>query len=415
MRHFFYEEKEYRFNPRFKRRRDEGDSAAALAGLLRRKGGSGGSRRGSGRTVDARQQCVVKAQYSKSIEAHRVQLETYLVREGTGVDGNGAKLYGTDIEEYRAHMAATNFRIFLSPQRGDLDLTTLAERFVEKLELQTGYRLYWQGANHYNTAHPHAHLLINGTDRNGREVRLPRDVIKTFMRETARDICTDVAGPRTREEIALDREKEPDAPRYTRLDKTIGVLCDENGRVNPGGIRTGRERIRRRLEALRKMKLCVFKDGEYHLSPRWKDDLQANGRYNAFLQARDCLGFAAPSRLRLYSGAEGIVTGRVARVFRTDGDASDNHALVVEGIDGGAYFVPLFKRPEMRDGERKTVPQEGDFLTIKPHANQRGRLTPVLFKREEKAVRQEIRHNRHEGKLAEAVLRGTYGHEEVAR
>jgi hypothetical protein len=30
------------------------------------------------------------------------------------------------------------------------------------------------GVNHYDTAHPHAHLVVRGVDREGREVRLDR-------------------------------------------------------------------------------------------------------------------------------------------------------------------------------------------------------------------------------------------------
>ena len=84
MRHFLFEEKEYRINPSFRRRKIE-DSARALARLLRPgnrenkrpSGGPGGGRRG----IDARQKCVAKMQYSNSLDAHRVQLEKYLVRE----------------------------------------------------------------------------------------------------------------------------------------------------------------------------------------------------------------------------------------------------------------------------------------------------------------------------------------------
>ena len=190
MRHFLFEEKEYRINTRFRRKRNEQDSAQALARLLRNKSPRHASCGGRGvRKTDARQKCVAKMQYSSSIDAHRLQLEHYLVREGTDRDGSRAKLYGTDLEAYKQNMVEKNFRIFLSPQSDRVDLTDLTKRFITKLELQTGYKLYWQAANHYNTSHPHAHLLINGVDKNGKEITFPKDIVKTFMRETARTIC----------------------------------------------------------------------------------------------------------------------------------------------------------------------------------------------------------------------------------
>jgi hypothetical protein len=405
MRHFLLEDREYRYSLRFKRRKAGPDSAQALARLLRGKpsrAGHGGFT-GGARKTDARQKCVVKTQYSNSMEAHRVQLEKYLSREGTDRDGERAALYGTDIDEYRKNMTGKNFRIFLSPQSDRVNLTEMAGRFVKKLELQTGYKFYWQAANHYNTAHPHTHLLINGTDKNGRDVVFPRDVVRTFMRETARDMCTSQIGTRTRKEIALEREQEAVSPRFTGLDKKLKELCGGSLRPELGKTVQDRERLLARLEHLRKMKLCVYKDGGYRLSPRWEEDLTANGRYNAFLKARDTLSYTAPSRLRVYSGERGAATGRVAKIYRTDGDASDNHAVVLETLGGEAFFIPLFKRPEMKDGDRTVPVAEGDLITVKAYASQRGRLTPHMFKRDVKQVQREIKRNGLAGRLADAV------------
>ncbi|MDR2941747.1 MAG: DUF3363 domain-containing protein [Treponema sp.] len=416
MRHFLFEDKEYRINPYFKRRKKEQDSAVALSRLLRRLGprsrrGSGGNKTagggGLGRSVDARQKCVVKMNYSDSIEAHRVQLEQYLVREGKGLDGGKPELYGTDIDEYRDNMVGKNFRIFLSPQSDRIDLANLAERFIKKLEQQTGYTLYWQAANHYNTAHPHAHLLINGKDKDGKEVDIPRDVVKTFMREYARDICTAQIGYRTPAEIEIDKEKQLEAPRFTHLDKTINELCGNGNRVNLKGIIGDRERVRilTRLENLRKIGLCTYEDGSYQLSHSWEEDLRANGRYNTFLKARSQLQYADPSKLKVYTGEHGTISGKVTKIYRTDDDTSDNHAVVIESLDGKtAYFVPLFKTPEMftgksktrlengkpvlKDGKpvierEKTKLREGETVSIKTYESQRGRLTPVIFKQTE--------------------------------
>jgi hypothetical protein len=326
--------------------------------------------------IDARQKCVVKMQYSNSPAAHRVQLEKYLVREGTDRDGSRAKLYGSDLEEYRKNMVDKNFRIFLSPQSKEVDLTDLSTRFVKKLEAATGYKLWWQAANHYNTAHPHAHLLINGVDRSGKEVIFPPDVVKTFMREMAREICTSQIGMRTHKDLEIERERQLTAPRRIRLDARIKELCGGGSRVNLAAEEKDRERILARLEFLRKLKLCTYKDGGYRLAPRWEDDLAANGRYNVFLKAREALPL--PAALRVYSGADGFITGRVFKVYRTDEDASDNHAVLIETRDGRAFFIPLFRAPEITDRNGKRPVQEGETLSVTPRENQRGRLTPVF-------------------------------------
>jgi hypothetical protein len=353
--------------------------------------------------------CVAKMQYSDSLKAHRLQLEKYLVREGTERDGSRAKLYGTDIEEYRENMAERNFRIFLSPQSDKVDLTALTEKFVKKLEASTGYKLYWEAANHYNTAHPHAHVLINGKDKNGKEVEFPKDVVRTFMREYARDICTAQIGSKTRKDLETEREKELTAGRFTSLDKRIKELCGGGFRVNLTGEKENRDQLLARLEYLRKLKLCAYKDGGYKLSPRWEENLKANGRYNCFLKARAALRHSPPSSLRLYSGLDGSITGKVVKVYRTDGDASDNHAVVVEGLNGKAYFVPLFKKPELREGDKKISLKEGDFISVRTYETQRGRLTPVMVKRDEHQVWREIKKGGFTGSLAAEVIQKERG------
>ena len=383
----------------------------ALAKLLRRlsprsrNGSSGGYGGGAKRGPDARQKCVVKMQYSNSIEAHRVQLEKYLVREGTDIDGSRAKLYGTDLDEYRDNMVDKNFRIFLSPQSDRINLKEMTEKFMKTLEQQTGYKFYWQAANHYNTAHPHAHVLINGKDKYGREVEIPRDIVKTFMREYARDICTSQIGNRTAEEIALEKEKELEAQRFTKTDEGIKDLCGKNFSVNISNIYSNRERILTRLENLRKMGVCTFANGAYQFTSKWEEDLRANGRYNTFLSARAELRYTDQANLKVFSGEHGVITGKVTKIYRPQDDSSNNHAVIIEGLDGKAYFVPLLKAPEMilktgGGGTERIELKEGELVRINTYQNQHGRLTPVIFRQEAKYALKEIKSNDYSGALA---------------
>ncbi len=411
MRHFLFEDskKEYRFNPRYRRQRKEQDSAMALARLLRKFRSSSSSKKtsfdnfikqsGGSRRADTRQKCVVKMQYSNSMASHKLQID-YLSREGTDVDGGRAKLYGTDLEEYRKNMVDMNFRIFLSPQSDKVNLNTLAETFIKKLEQQTGYSFYFQAANHYNTAHPHAHLLINGKDKNGKEVKIPRDIVKTFMRENACDICTEQLGHRTKAEIAIEKEMALTAGRFTRMDERIKSLCSGSS-INLSHVVTDRKRVLTRLEHLRKLGLCNYTNNAYQFTEGWEETLRTNARYNTFLQARGELKYSNPMNFKVYSGEDGFIKGKVTKVYRTEDDASDNHAVIIECPDGKAYFVPLFKKPEMSVGKPraalvdgkiiykkdKAAVSEGDVVSIRTYENQRGRLTPVITQINENDLR----------------------------
>jgi len=390
MRHFLFEDKPYRIDSRFKRKRNEQDSAVALSRLLRRfnpRNRTGSSdisseSKGVRSRIDMRQKCNVKMQYSNSIDAHRVQTKSYLTREGTDIDGSNAKLYGTNFDEYQANMVDRNFRIFLSPEFNKYNLKDLSEQFIKKLEQQTGYSLYWQGANHYDRPHHHAHILINGKDKNGKEVIIPRDIVKTFMREYARDICTSQIGHRTNEEIELEKSREPGAMRYTRLDDNIKEICPDNNIIKTNQIYANRERVLLRLENLRKIGLCNFNNGSYILDTQWEESLRANSRYNTFLSARSQLQFSDQSNLKVYSGEHGNISGKVTKIFTPEDDTSNNHAVVIECQDGKAYFVPLLKPPSMYDYKTKIRMglMEGDTINVQTLENQRGRLTPVFFK-----------------------------------
>ena len=400
MRHFLFEDKDYRYRANFKRyNRQARDPVVELARLFRRKGGTS---KPKARPRDLRQKCTVKMQYSNSLEAHHFQIKNYLIREGAGVDGSIPELFGSNIDEYKSNMVPKNFRIFLCPKTNDYDLQDLGEQFIKKLEKQTGYQLYWQGACHYNTAHHHTHILINGVDKQGKEIHFPRDVIKTFMRETARDLCTARIGNRTWKDLEREKEEELAVSRYTKLDDKIHNLSIDS-RVAVGKHTFDRERILARLETLRKLKLCNYENNGYVLKEGWQEDLRANGRYNAFLKAREELKYTDPSLLKVYSGEQGLITGRVTKIYRTDDDASDNHAVILEGIDGRAHFIPLLKKPEIHDGKDKLLLKEGELVTIKAYQSQKGRLTPVFFKMDVRSVQKEIRKDNHSGALADEV------------
>jgi hypothetical protein len=56
-------------------------------------------------------------------------------------------------------------------------------------------------AVHTDTGHPHAHLLINGKDKGGKEAHFDKLFITQTIREMTRQLCTELIGKRTPEEI----------------------------------------------------------------------------------------------------------------------------------------------------------------------------------------------------------------------
>jgi hypothetical protein len=86
--------------------------------------------------------------------------------------------------------------------------------------------------------------------------------------------------------------------------------------------------------------------------------------------------------------------------------------VILEGFNGRAYFIPMLKQPEIKDGggagnqRKKAALKEGEIISIKTYESQTGRLTPTMYKKSDWAVRREIREKNYSGSLAQSVTMG---------
>ena len=129
-------------------------------------------------------------QKSNSIKKHYTHFDRYFSMKRSEPDDGSSILFGVDIDDYLETMVMKNITFILIPESHDINQVYLTEQLVKKLEKYSGYQFYWRGAYHYNTSHPHTHLLVNGIDKQGKEIYFPKDIVKTFIRETARELCT---------------------------------------------------------------------------------------------------------------------------------------------------------------------------------------------------------------------------------
>jgi len=122
------------------------------------------------------------------------------------------------------------WKIILSPEFGDkLDMRQLARGVMAGVEKEIGAGVEWIAVAHYNTGHPHAHIAMRGLDRQGREIRLPKEFVKHGIRKIAEDWCTQELGYRTREQALEALRREVSKTRYTSLDRIIA-------RANTAGV-----------------------------------------------------------------------------------------------------------------------------------------------------------------------------------
>lgn len=96
-----------------------------------------------------------------------------------------------DAHQARVYLA---HRLMLSPAADEQpdNLRNLTRHVMGELEKEKGMELHWIGIAHYNTDHPHVHVVLCGGGADGqgewREVRLDR-ADHARLREDSRDYC----------------------------------------------------------------------------------------------------------------------------------------------------------------------------------------------------------------------------------
>lgn len=115
------------------------------------------------------------------------------------------------------------FKIVISPEDQKADFARTAEAVIGRIEHHFNDKVEWGGVIHRNTDHPHAHIIVRGRLRSGEELILPRDLIRSGLREAAQRSLTFQLGPRTHEEIEFQKQSELTANRATPLDRRLSA------------------------------------------------------------------------------------------------------------------------------------------------------------------------------------------------
>lgn len=133
---------------------------------------------------------------TRSIAAHI----RYLAREARAAGVERPSFYGPAgpiqskaRQEFaeRARSTRHHFRLILSPEVSEgLDLTAFTQQLMGKAESDLGTRLDWMAVNHFDTAHPHTHVVVQGVDEQGQDLVVRRDYFAHGMRQRAQLIAS---------------------------------------------------------------------------------------------------------------------------------------------------------------------------------------------------------------------------------
>ena len=303
----------------------------------------------------------------------------YLQRDGTTRDGERGRLYGPerDQEDGRAFVERGegdrhSFRLIVAPENGDRlsDLRDFTRDVMRQMEADLGTRLEWVAVDHYNTGHPHTHVVIRGKDELGKDLIIAQDYITDGMRLRAEERATLELGPETDLELREKLRAEISAERFTRIDRAMIEEAPDrilDLRPEVGQVRAGFDRTLRvgRLQTLQRFGLCrEVEPGVWTISEKLEPTLRELGERGDIVKAinRALTDRGLERGMGQYvlhgEALPEPVIGRVIGKRLTD-ELGDRVALIVDGVDGRTHHVALGDKAVAEDAPMGSIVEIG--------------------------------------------------------
>jgi len=287
---------------------------------------------------------------------------TYLRRDGVTKDGAPGRMF--DAERENADHAAFaerctsdrhHFRFIVSPDDAEQlsDLKAFTRDVMAQAEKDLGTRLDWVAVDHWNTEHPHIHMIVRGVADDGRDLVISRDYISQGLRDRAAHLVTLELGPRSDLDIRRRLHAEINADRWTGLDRALAIEAARHDqivdlRLDGNQVLDAEERsaLIGRMRKLERLGLAKqLGASRWYLSERTEPTLRALGERNDIIK-RIHKGLAEQQIERsvsdyvLDTDPPGPITGRlIARGL--DDELRGSTYAVIDGTDGRAHHVRL--------------------------------------------------------------------------
>jgi len=281
----------------------------------------------------------------------------YIQRDGVTREGMPGTLYSAerdhaDGEAFLNRQAGDRhqFRFIVSAEDASeyADLRPLIRRLMTQAEQDLGTKLDWVAVDHFNTGHPHTHIMLRGADETGRDLIIAREYISNGLRERAAEIVNLDLGPRTDLEIEARLRHDITAERLTTIDRRLLRDHDADNIVMSADRDPFQQSLRAgRLRKLGDMGLAVDTgEGRWQLAGDLEATLRAIGERGDIIRTmqRD-LTEAMRSRpgvdQRIFDPLDDANRSLVGRVLRRGfaDEHRDRHYLLIDGVDGHTHYV----------------------------------------------------------------------------
>lgn len=325
-----------------------------------------------------RRRVIIKARITSfkrgGLNAAKAHLK-YLQRDGTTLEGERGELYGPDHDQVdgksfleRSEQDPHQFRIIVAPEDGGefQYLKPFIRDLMQQAEADLGTKLDWVAVDHFNTGHPHSHIVIRGQDDQGKDLIIARDYISRGLRERARDLATLELGPEPIESLQKRRALEVQAERFTSLDRSLlkeaegGILLLRPDReaqhqnipeINHGCGQDGGLSHHHAMGRLGKLESMGFakelKPGIWQIEERTETVLRQLGHRNDIMKTMQrALKQAGLDRrvqdFNVFDPARQNtkITGQLINIGLSD-ELNNRHYVLVDGADGKIHYAEI--------------------------------------------------------------------------
>ncbi|MGM0558986.1 MAG: DUF3363 domain-containing protein, partial [Myxococcota bacterium] len=357
------------------------------------------------------QRVIVKARYQDlSSEVGRSKARAhmrYLGRDGQALtsEEKGRAFFGArderDPDAFCSDLQIRQWRFIVSPEEGErLDLRAYGRKVMAQMEDDLGVGLDWIAIDHYGSGTPHLHIVVNGVDSRGRELRITPDYISRGLRFRAQRIATHELGLRKRSiaqqyvkglvredrynaaDRALERQgQEVESPEGHRPDLLLDMrpasffvkraaerlnpaarYADTGGHVMLAEDQSFSRRARlQRLHHLAEYGLAwEVERGVWKIDGYWKQTLALLARQSDLTDTYELHGLdVGPDAFEPLDPGESF-TGEVVDVGLAD-ESRDRYYVLLRSPDGAHYWgdigaISPDERPEI--GERITLQRD---------------------------------------------------------
>jgi type IV secretory pathway VirD2 relaxase len=313
---------------------------------------------------------------SKAVDAHL----RYLERDGVRGDGQKGKAYSASEDDAdgkafveRGREDRHQFRFIVAPEDSNemADLKTFTRDLMRQMETDLETRLDWIAIDHYNTGHPHTHIIVRGVLDGGGILNISGDYIAHGIRHRASELVTLELGHQSEIELQSKLKTEVEAERWTRLDKMLATEQRERGVIDlrPGGGTTyafpeNRGLMIARVKHLERYGLTnEIETGQWAISDRAEVTLKelsdCNDVIKTMHRALATHGLDEERGVDQYvrHGARPSerVTGRVLAKGLAGDEMDERVYLVVDGIDGRVHHMEFPDASYLKDIGRDII------------------------------------------------------------